>query len=106
MKFLIEWKESGEQEIHRFGIMEEGAIEPTAQQLEDEDDSVFFWLTTQEALAIGADYDGGDWFVIRCACDECEIEHEEDKEICLICNENKEDNGLILCSKCNEREGK
>lgn len=27
-------------------------------------------------------------------------------EICLICNENKEDNGLIVCSKCNEGEGK
>ena len=31
---------------------------------------------------------------------------EEDKEICLMCNENKEDNGLIVCSKCNESEGK
>ena len=29
---------------------------------------------------------------------------EEDKEICLVCNENKEDNGLILCSECNKPE--
>ena len=31
---------------------------------------------------------------------------EKDGEICLMCNENKEDNGLIVCSKCNESEGK
>ena len=31
---------------------------------------------------------------------------EKDKEICLVCNENKEDNGLILCSECNESGGK
>ena len=31
---------------------------------------------------------------------------EKDNEICLVCNENKEDNGLIVCSKCNEGEGK
>lgn len=74
MKLLIEWKESGEQEVHRFGILGEGQIEPNAQQLEDEDDSVFFWLTKEETLAIGAEYDGGDWVVIRCACDECEEE--------------------------------
>ena len=79
MKLLIEWKESGEQEVHRFGTLEAGAIEPNAQQLEDEDDSVFFWLTKEEALAIGEDYDGGDWVVIRCACDECEFYEEENK---------------------------
>ena len=28
---------------------------------------------------------------------------EKDNEICLVCNENKEDNGLIVCSECNER---
>jgi len=29
----------------------------------------------------------------------------ENGEICLICNENKDNNGLIVCSKCNEKEG-
>ena len=76
MKFLIQWKDSKEEEVHRFGVLNEGEIEPNAQQLEDEDDSVFFWLTQDEALAIGADYDGGDWVVLRCACDECEADDE------------------------------
>lgn len=77
MQFLIEWKESKEQEVHRFGVLNEGDIEPNAQQLDEEDDQVFYWLTTEEALAIGRDYDGGEWIVIRCACEECEGEEEE-----------------------------
>ncbi len=72
MKFLIQWKDSKEEEVHRFGVLSEGEIEPNAQQLEDEDESIFYWLTQDEALAIGSDYDGGDWIVLRCACDECE----------------------------------
>jgi hypothetical protein len=66
MKLLIEWKESGEQEVHRFETLREGEIDPAL------DDKVFFWLTEEETVAIGEDYDGGDWVVIRCACDECE----------------------------------
>ena len=72
MKFLIEWKETGEQEIHRFETLRNGEFDPTI------DDQVFYWLTEEETLAIGRDYDGGDWVVIRCACDECEIEQEEE----------------------------
>lgn len=75
MKFLIEWKESGEREVHRFGTLEgenEGEDMPN-------DDQIFFWLTPEETLAIGSDYDGGDWVVIRCACDECE-EYEAENE--------------------------
>jgi hypothetical protein len=72
MKFLIQWKESKEEEVHYFGVLDEGKIFPTARQLAEEDDNVFFWLTPEEALAIGSDYDGGDWAVLRCACDECE----------------------------------
>ena len=75
MKFLIEWKESGEQEVQRFGTLEgenEGEDMPN-------DDEIFFWLTPEETLAIGADYDGGDWVVIRCACDECE-EYEAEND--------------------------
>jgi hypothetical protein len=74
MRFLIQWKDSKEEEVHRFGVLDEGKIFPTSQQLADEDDSIFFWLTQEEALAIGEDYDGGDWVVLRCACDECEVE--------------------------------
>jgi hypothetical protein len=74
MKLLIEWKDSKEQEVHRFGILDEGKIFPTSKQLIEEDEDVFFWLTKEEATAIGEDYDGGDWVVIRCACDECEME--------------------------------
>lgn len=70
MKFLIEWKESGEQEVHRFATLQEGEIDPAL------DDHIFYWLTPEEALAIGEDYDGGDWVVIRCACDECEYFNE------------------------------
>jgi hypothetical protein len=79
MKFLIQWKDSREEEIHHFGVLNEGEIEPNAQQLEDEDEGIFFWLTQDEALAIGSDYDGGDWVVLRCACDECE-EYEAENE--------------------------
>jgi hypothetical protein len=48
-----------------------------------------------------------DCYRLECAvCDWTARDCEEDKEICLMCNENKEENGLIVCSKCNEREGK
>lgn len=79
MRFLIQWKDSKEEEVQRFGVLNEGEIEPNAQQLEDEDEGIFFWLTQDEALAIGSDYDGGDWVVLRCACDECE-EYELENE--------------------------
>jgi hypothetical protein len=79
MKFLIQWKESKEEEVHYFRVLDEGKIFPTARQLAEEDDDVFYWLTQEEALAIGADYDGGDWVVLRCACDECE-EYEIENE--------------------------
>ncbi len=79
MRFLIQWKDSKEEETHTFGVLEEGKIFPTAQQLAEEDDSIFYWLTQDEALAIGSDYDGGDWVVLRCACDECE-EYEIENE--------------------------
>jgi hypothetical protein len=79
MRFLIQFKDNNEEAVHAFGVLDEGQIEPNAQQLEDEDDKVFFWLTQDEALAIGADYDGGDWVVLRCACDECE-EYEVENE--------------------------
>ena len=72
MRFLIQWKDSGEEAVYDFGILpegEEGENQPN-------DDQIFFWLTEDETLAIGADYDGGDWVVVRCACDECEQEGE------------------------------
>jgi hypothetical protein len=68
MKLLIKWKDTGEEVVMPFGIL------PDGQEGEDQpnDDQIFFWLTPEEALAIGEDYDGGDWIVIRCACEECE----------------------------------
>jgi hypothetical protein len=79
MKFLIQFKDTQEEAIRTFGVLEEGKIFPTSQQLADEDESIFYWLTQDEALAIGSDYDGGDWVVLRCACDECE-EYEVENE--------------------------
>ena len=68
MKFLIQFKDNKEEAVHQFGILPEG------QEGKDQpnDDLIFYWLTPEEALAIGSDYDGGDWVVLRCACDECE----------------------------------
>ena len=68
MRFLIEWKDTKDQAIYDFGVLKEG------ENGEDmpNDDSIFYWLTPEEAFDIGRDYDGGDWVVIRCACDECE----------------------------------
>jgi hypothetical protein len=79
MRFLIEWKNDGLQEEQTFGILKAG------QNGEDmpNDDRIFYWLDEQEALDIGADWDGGDFFVVRCACDECnfeEIESEANNE--------------------------
>lgn len=68
MKFLIKWKDNGEETVRTFGILQEG--ESGADQ--PNDDQIFYWLTPSEALEIGEDYDGGDWWVIRCACEECE----------------------------------
>jgi hypothetical protein len=76
MKFLIQFKDDKSEEIRTFGVLEEGKIFPTSQQLADEDESIFYWLTQDEALAIGSDYDGGDWIVLRCACDEYEVDDE------------------------------
>ena len=72
MRFLIQWKDSGEEAVYDFGILPEG--EEGENQPNDE--QIFFWLTQEESLVIGADYDGGDWIVLRCACDECKEEVE------------------------------
>jgi hypothetical protein len=69
MRFLIQWKDTGEEVVQDFGVLPEG--EEGENQPNDE--QIFFWLTEEEALAIGSDYDGGDWIVVRCACDECEV---------------------------------
>ena len=76
MNLLIEWKNTGYQEIMTFGILGEGenALD------KPNDDRIFYWLDQKEANAIGADYDGGDWFVVRCACDECQQEAIEKEE--------------------------
>jgi hypothetical protein len=68
MKLLIKWKDTGEEVVMPFGVL------PDGQEGEDQpnDEQIFFWLTPEEATAIGSDYDGGDWVVLRCACDECE----------------------------------
>ena len=68
MRFLIQFKDNKSEEIRTFGVLSEG--ENGIDQ--PNDDEIFYWLTQEEALAIGADYDGGDWIVLRCACDECE----------------------------------
>ena len=79
MNLLIEWKNTGYQEIMTFGILGEGenALD------KPNDDRIFYWLDQKEANAIGADYDGGDWFVVRCACDECQQEAIEKEEVIL-----------------------
>ena len=76
MQFLIEWKDTGEQEVMNFGILK------TEENGEDmpNDDRIFYWLDEQEAQDIGADWDGGDWFVVQCACDECEFDRIENEE--------------------------
>jgi hypothetical protein len=68
MNFLIEWKDTGYQEIMTFGILKKGENALNKPN----DDRIFYWLNEEEARDIGADYDGGDWFVVCCACDECE----------------------------------
>ena len=76
MRFLIKWKDNGEESVHTFGVLPEGE----SGEDQPNDDQIFYWLTSEEALEIGADYDGGDWVVIRCACDECEYDQEEENE--------------------------
>ena len=68
MRFLIQFKDNNEEAIRTFGILPEGE----SGEDQPNDDQIFFWLTPEEATAIGSDYDGGDWVVLRCACDECE----------------------------------
>jgi hypothetical protein len=70
VNFLIEWKDDGLQEVMTFGVLKQGE---NALKM-PEDDRIFYWLNEQEAQQIGADFDGGDWFVVRCACDECGYE--------------------------------
>jgi hypothetical protein len=75
MRFLIEWKDNGERAIHDFGVLQEGE----SGEDQPNDEQIFYWLTPEEAFDIGDNYDGGDWVVIRCACDECE-EYEIENE--------------------------
>lgn len=70
MRFLIEWKDTKDQAVYDFGVLKEGE---SGEDMPN-DEQIFYWLTEEESLAIGSDYDGGDWVVIRCACDECESE--------------------------------
>jgi hypothetical protein len=73
MRLLIQFKDNNEEAVRTFGILPEGE----SGEDQPNDDQIFFWLTPEEATAIGADYDGGDWVVIRCACDECEEDERE-----------------------------
>ena len=75
MRFLIEWKDTKDQAVYDFGVLKEGE---SGEDMPN-DDQIFYWLTEEEALVIGSDYDGGDWVVIRCACDECE-EYEAEND--------------------------
>jgi hypothetical protein len=75
MRFLIEWKDTKDQAIYNFGVLKEGE----SGEDQPNDEQIFYWLTPEEAFDIGSDYDGGDWVVIRCACDECE-EYEIENE--------------------------
>jgi hypothetical protein len=75
MRFLIEWKDTKDQAIYDFGVLKEGE----SGEDQPNDEQIFYWLTPEEAFNIGSDYDGGDWVVIRCACDECE-EYEIENE--------------------------
>ena len=77
MRFLIEWKDTGEQAVKDFGILPD---DMTDSEKMERDEEIFYWLTPDEAINAGADYDGGDWFIIQCACDECE-EYENGGEI-------------------------
>ena len=72
MKFLIQFKDNQEEAVHNFGVL------PVGEEGEDQpnDDEIFYWLTQEEASVIGEGFDGGDWIVLRCACDECEEEAE------------------------------
>ena len=63
MELLIQWKDTQERVLQKFGVLDEGQISPNAQQMEDDDD-VFFWLTADEARHIGAGFDGGDFIVV------------------------------------------
>ena len=76
MKLLIEWKNDGSQEIQTFGILPD---EMTDSSTLPNDEQIFYWLTPDEANAIGEDWDGGDWVVVRCACAECEDYYAENE---------------------------
>jgi len=76
VNLLIEWKETGEREVMTFGILKDGE---SGEEMPN-DDRIFYWLDQEEATAIGADWDGGDWFVVCCACDECEQDRINSEE--------------------------
>jgi hypothetical protein len=72
MRFLIQFDDDKTEGVREFGVLEEG--EDATDR--PEDDKIFYWLTKEEARQIGEDFDGGDWVVLRCACDDCESEQE------------------------------
>ena len=66
-------KAVGEGEMVRtFAKIPEGYTGETSEL--PKDDEVFFWLTPQEWIGLGAGEEYGDVSVLACACDECESE--------------------------------
>lgn len=68
----IKWKDDGKEEIKNFArIPEEWRERDLSEHPEDE--SVFYWLTPEEWIALGAGESYADFDVIACACGECDV---------------------------------
>lgn len=68
--------EGEEPVVSTFALIPQGWEDKLHQH--PEDDSIYYWLTEEEWLAIGAGEEYGGAEIIACACEECESERFAD----------------------------
>ena len=90
-KHYLTQVEGEEPTVRIFGLIPDGYDGELSELTSDDD--VYYWLDRQEweNLKTGQVY--GDAVIL-----------EGDEEVCLMCNEIKDNNGLVICSECNKPE--
>ena len=72
----IQWKDDTEEAVKTFALIpEEWRGKDLSKHPQDEE--VFYWLEPAEWTALGAGETYADFYIVGCACDECQSELAE-----------------------------
>ena len=75
----IQWKDDTTEAVKTFALIpEEWRGKDLSKHPQDEE--VFYWLEPAEWIALGAGETYADFYVVNCACEECETELVESEE--------------------------